>query len=247
MTSELPNLTNTVYNKPAELVAAEIREATLRGDKLQEEIALIRVDRQIKAADLRKSLTGARAAERSEQLSLSNDHYNRVLTFNDGVDEVSVGGAIGQLNAWERIYPDGADINIYLNSPGGSVTHGMDLFDRLGSMSRRNGGKFNIRMTVRGMAASMGAILLQAADERIIGPQATLMIHEISAGTYGKIGDIKDSVKFFELLCNQVVDIFMERSDGKITREEFEKKWSRQDWYMSSAEAVNLGFADRIG
>jgi ATP-dependent protease ClpP protease subunit len=86
---------------------------------------------------------------------------------------------------------------------------------------------------------------LQTGDTRWIGAQSYLMIHEISAGTGGKIGDMKDDVDFYDRICDRVVDIFVSRS-GKITKAAFKKKWQRTDWRLLADESLKLGFVDEI-
>jgi ATP-dependent protease ClpP protease subunit len=91
----------------------------------------------------------------------------------------------------------------------------------------------------------MGGILLQAGDERVIGKNAHLMIHEISAGAVGKLSEIEDEAKFCAMLSDRLVDILAERST--LTPTQIKRRWKRKDWWLSAEEAVELGFADRIG
>ena len=69
----------------------------------------------------------------------------------------------------------------------------------------------------------------------------------IPAGTGGKIGEIKDEVKWYEKVCARIVDIFVERSEGGITEEDFKKGWERADWWLDSKESLARGFVDEIG
>jgi ATP-dependent protease ClpP protease subunit len=92
----------------------------------------------------------------------------------------------------------------------------------------------------------MAGILLQSGDHRWIGRQSYLMIHEISAGAGGKIGELKDSVEFFDAICKRVVSIFVDRSEGKCTKARFVKGWTRTDWWLMSEDAHKLGFVDEI-
>ena len=83
-------------------------------------------------------------------------------------------------------------------------------------------------------------------DVRVMGRESYLMIHEISAGAGGKIGEINDAVKFYERVCERVVDIFVSRSGGKCSRAQFKKNWNRADWWIDSAEALRWGFVDAV-
>jgi ATP-dependent protease ClpP protease subunit len=123
----------------------------------------------------------------------------------------------------------------------------MHLFDALTSYSKRGGGTHEITMIVRGYAASMAAILLQSVDVRVIGPESYLLVHEISAGAIGKIGEMKDDMKWYERVCERIATIFVQRSGGKVTKAKFKANWTRKDWWLDSDEALRLGFVDKIG
>ncbi len=252
----------------AKLVAetnASLRQADLA--ELDKELKQIQIEKE--RANTRKELANASEAEhdaairairraeieRGEALALIQDHYVQEHFFDGPVNTKTVYACLNTLAAWHRVDPT-SDMNITINSPGGSVIDGMHLFDQLTTYSLRGGGTHKVTITVRGYAASMAGILLQAADERVIGRESYLMIHEISAGTGGKIGEIKDDVKWYTRLCERVVDIFVERAaeaadaaagvEG-IDKETFETKWERQDWWLDSAESLKLGFVDRVG
>jgi ATP-dependent protease ClpP protease subunit len=138
-------------------------------------------------------------------------------------------------------------MHIIVDSPGGSVIDGMHLFDQMVTYSERGGGPHKITITVRGYAASMAGILLQAADVRKIGPESYLMIHEVSSFAAGKIGELKDEIKFLDKISDRVANIFVERSKKKISLAKFKSNWNRQDWWLTSKEALDYGFVDEIG
>lgn len=175
----------------------------------------------------------------------ASDRERHVYRFNGQVDRGSVVGCVSTLALWDRLDPE-CDIEVIFNSPGGSVIDGMALFDLLSALSLRGGGTHKVTVGSRGYAASMAGILLQAGDVRWLGANSYLMIHEIAAGTGGKIGEIQDAVKFYEAICEQVIDLFVERSEGKVTREEFVKNWERQDWWLFASTALRYGFIDEI-
>lgn len=194
--------------------------------------------------------------QRVEELTVVQDHYVFHHTFDGRVGSDTVYGCLNTMAAWHRLHPNSA-WTIDINSPGGSVISGMHLFDQLTAYSIRGGGTHHITITVRGYAASMAGILLQAADTRRIGPESFLMIHEISSVTGGKIGDIKDDVKWYEKLCERVANIFVGRAQEAakrnpaqiegITPAKFKKGWERTDWWIDSSESLKLGFVDEIG
>jgi ATP-dependent Clp endopeptidase proteolytic subunit ClpP len=180
-------------------------------------------------------------AQAAKADSDARDEEHRVYQFRGTVDRDSVSRCITALSRWHRIDPECA-IEIVFNSPGGSVIDGMALFDYLIQLGKTH----TVTTVCRGMAASMAGILLQAGTHRVIGAESYLMIHELSAITGGKVGEIEDSVKFYKTICDRVVDIFVKRSGGKCSKALFVKSWSRQDWWLTSAEALRLGFVDEI-
>ena len=210
---------------------------------------------EAEAASAQEMLTAQRISTQMGQLQLAEtkyqfemeqarDYRHHTYWFNLDVKDSSVDACIQQLTLWDRMDETGtAPFTVIFRSPGGQVIPGMALFDFLRAMSAKG---HEITTVVRGYAASMAGILLQAGDHRIIGPESYLMIHEISAGTGGKIGEIQDAVKFYEMLCERVVDIFVKRSGGKCTSANFKKHWTRIDWWLSSEDTVRYGFADEI-
>jgi ATP-dependent protease ClpP protease subunit len=180
-----------------------------------------------------------------EAARVKSDDHLRVYRFAGAVTADTAAKCMRQLVLWDRLDPE-CDIEIVFNSPGGDVLNGMALFDQIASMSKRGGGTHEITIGTRGYAASMAGILLQAADVRWMGKQSYLMIHEISAGAGGKIGEITDAVKFYEAICARVVDIFVARSEGKCSKAKFVKGWLRTDWWLLSDEALKHGFVDEV-
>ena len=250
-----------------ELEAANIRKIEAEVKKLEAEAAAADEDRQVKAAEARKKLAEAKAEEfrmenarvnrditlRQEALNLSAHHYHHEFHFNAGVHEDSVEACTSQMAIWHRQDPN-CPMTIVIDSPGGSVIDGMHLFDEIVRYSKRPWddrdlpkGTHDTTMIVRGYAASMAGILLQSADRRLIGPESYLMIHEISTFARGKIGEIKDEVKFLDKITERVVNLFVTRSGGKISKEQFAQEWDRKDWWLTSEEALKLGFVDDIG
>lgn len=245
---------------PSTKADAEILKLVAEAESAREEAALHRIDQTLKGLEVEKlranvleaqhdaALRGITLNERKrmEDLAVIQDHYVFHHYFDGFVGEKSVYAALNTLAAWDRAHPD-CDMNITINSPGGSVIDGMHLFDQLTAYSRRKGGRHKVTITVRGYAASMAAILLQAADERVIGPESYLLVHEVSAGASGKIGELKDDLKWYEKMCDRIAHIFVERSSGLVTAEQFKSNWERKDWWLDSEESLELGFVDRIG
>ena len=181
-----------------------------------------------------------RALERKEAEILASNKYYHVYVFNDQVTESSVNACMAQLNVWARNSPK-CDIKIIFNSPGGSVTQGMALYDYLQTL---RGGGHKLTTVAMGMAASMAGILLQAGDHRAIGAESYVLIHEISTGAIGKIGEIEDTVKFVNMIQKRVLEIFASRSNKSAAY--FAKHWRRQDWWLNSEDCIKLGIVDEV-
>lgn len=166
-----------------------------------------------------------------------------VYHFVGPVGEQSVKSCIEDLDKWSRRDP-GCDFTLILNTPGGDVIDGLALYDFITQDLRENRGH-KVTTVARGYAASMGGILLQAGDERLIGKNAYVLIHEVSSGAIGKVSELEDEFKFTKRLQERLVCILAERST--LNESEIKKRWRRKDWWISSDEATELGFADRIG
>jgi ATP-dependent Clp protease protease subunit len=130
----------------------------------------------------------------------------------------------------------GRAIDFLLNTPGGSVTDGMMLYDFM-LMLRAAPRNHHITVTTLGEAASMGSILLQAADWRVAGPDARILIHAPRGGT------IHDLTKLWDLLARRLVA----RKTCKMTVDQLKKKVEEvTDWWIPADEAKALGFIDDI-
>ena len=83
---------------------------------------------------------------------------------------------------------------------------------------------------------------MQAGDERVIGPNAFVLIHEVSGGAEGRSSELGDRVEFHGLMEERLLAILAERSS--MTVRQINARWQRKDWWLSADEAVALGFAD---
>ena len=183
---------------------------------------------------------------RQESFDLLGDYYFRVHYFDSEVNQKSVNTCLRTLEAWHRQDPV-CDMEIRINSLGGSVIHGMGLVDQLTQYSLRGGGSHKLTITVRGVAASMAAIILQTADVRLMGSEAYLLVHEPSGVAEGSHGDLKDMVKWFDVMSLRIAKLFVNRAGGKINLEDFQTLWQRRDVWLDSNESLNYGFVDAIG
>ncbi len=179
-------------------------------------------------------------SQRAENVRLASNTLNHVYNYVGAIDQNSVSMCMDQLTIWDRLDPN-CPIEIVFNSPGGSVMAGMALFDHI--LEIRKAGH-RITTVSKGYAASMAGILLQAGDTRVIGKESYVLIHQISSGAVGKIGEIEDVVKFLKLVSKRVLGIFAARSNKPASY--FEKHWERTDWWLDSEECMKIGFVDEV-
>ena len=164
---------------------------------------------------------------------------SRTIVFGSEVDEFNVDSAIDQLRDFRAT--GFGDITIVLNSPGGDVFDGLLLFDTVQAL--RNDG-IKVTTVVRGLAASMGSILSQAGDKRVISRNSWLMIHEPSTIVWGKMGDIKREADMMVKMHKQLSAVLAERSH--LTTADIIRKSKDKDWWMPADEAHAHGFFDEV-
>jgi ATP-dependent Clp protease, protease subunit len=135
----------------------------------------------------------------------------------------------------------GKDITFYLNSPGGSITAGMAIYDTMQLVSSP------ITVVVTGMAASMGSILLCAASKgrRLLYPHSRVLIHQplISGRMIGPASDINIQAKEMEKLRHELNQILATSSGQPLERI---NKDTDRDFYLNAKEAIDYGLADKI-
>ena len=145
---------------------------------------------------------------------------------------------VAQLLYLENQDPD-KDIQFYINSPGGSVTAGMAIYDTMQYI------KCDVNTICVGMAASMGAFLLSAGakGKRMALPNAEIMIHQPSAGTQGQITDMAIHMKRLQTIKDRMNRILAEKTGKSL--EEVTAACER-DNFMTAEEAVAFGLIDEI-
>lgn len=163
---------------------------------------------------------------------------DRIIFISGEIDDHVSNVVIAQLLFLEAEDPD-KDINIYINSPGGSVTAGMAIFDTMTYV------KPDISTICVGMAASMGAFLLAAGHKgkRYALPNAEVMIHQPLGGARGQASDIKIQADRIMKLKHDLNTILSEKT-GKPFKQ-IEKDTDR-DFFMTATEAVEYGIIDSV-
>jgi ATP-dependent Clp protease protease subunit len=162
----------------------------------------------------------------------------RVVFLIGPVNDITANLVVAQLLFLESENPD-KDIHFYINSPGGSVTAGLSIYDTMQFI------KPDVSTLCIGQAASMGAFLLTAGakDKRFCLPNSRIMIHQPSAGFQGQASDIEIHAKEI-LFTKQRLNEIMARHTGQPI-ERIERD-SDRDNFLSAAEALDYGIIDKV-
>lgn len=163
---------------------------------------------------------------------------DRVILLEGEVHDQMANLIVAQLLYLESENPD-ADISMYINSPGGSVTAGLAILDTMQFI------KPDIQTIIMGHACSMGSLLASSGTKgkRFMLPRSRHMIHQVSSGTRGTAIDMKIALEETLRLNRTLTEIYVENT-GK-SYEQLEKDMSR-DYYMDANESVAYGLADKI-
>lgn len=163
---------------------------------------------------------------------------DRIIMLNDQVDDASASIVIAQMLYLEGQDPD-KDISFYINSPGGSVSAGLAIYDTMQYI------KCDVSTICLGMAASMGAFLLSAGakGKRFALPNSEIMIHQPLGSAKGQATDILIHARHIEKTRSKLNAILAENTGRPL--EEIERDTER-DNFMSAAEAAQYGLIDKV-
>lgn len=179
---------------------------------------------------------------RISDLEHTGDFGNHYIPFWGEVEEQSVRDFMLSLRRWSRLNPK-QPLTIELNSPGGAIVVGLALFDELLALRARG---HHLTIVVRGEACSMGAIILQAADKRIVGPSSFVMAHRASFGAGGEADKVEDAIEQVRMYEARMYEILGERT-GKGATYWKKSLARRKDQHFSAKCALAEGLADEIG
>ena len=163
---------------------------------------------------------------------------DRIIFLGEEVTDVSANLIVSQLLFLESEDP-GKDIQMYINSPGGSVSAGMAIYDTMQFI------KCDVSTICMGMAASMGAFLLAGGTpgKRLALPHSTIMIHQPSGGAQGQATEIQivaDRIQYTKRMLNELLAANTHQPLEKIAAD------TESDYYMSAEEAKNYGLIDAV-
>ena len=163
---------------------------------------------------------------------------DRIIFLADEINDQVANIVIAQLLFLEMDNPE-ADISLYINSPGGSVTAGMAIYDTMNYI------KPDVRTVCVGMAASMGAFLLMAGEKgkRLALPISEIMIHQPLGGASGQATDVEIRAKWLLRTKDKMIRMMSEmtgQEEGKLRLD------CERDYFMTAEEALNYGIIDQI-
>ena len=161
---------------------------------------------------------------------------DRIVMLSEEVNDTTASLVVAQLLYLEAQDPD-KDIQFYINSPGGSVTAGMAIYDTMQYIK--------CDVSTIGMAASIGAFLLSsgAKGKRLALPNAEIMIHQPSAGTQGQITDMAIHLRRLEIIKTRMNRILSENTGKPI---EVVTADCERDNFMTAQEAMEYGLVDKV-
>ena len=163
---------------------------------------------------------------------------DRIIFLTDEITDQVANIVVAQLLFLEMDNPD-ADISLYINSPGGSITAGMAIYDTMNYI------KCDVRTVCVGMAASMGAFLLMAGEKgkRLALPNSEVMIHQPLGGASGQATDVEIRAKWLLRTKEKMTRLMSEMTgqDQEKLRADCER-----DYFMTAEEALNYGIIDQI-
>ncbi len=197
------------------------------------ESSIIRPPKNVIPMVVEQSARGERAYDIYSRLL-----KDRIIFIGDEVSDYMANLVIAEMLFLEREDPDG-DIELYINSPGGSVSAGLAMYDVMQMV------KCDVATICVGMAASMGAVLLAggAAGKRYALPNARIMIHSVAGGYGGKVQDAEIYLREMVRMQDTLRDILVKHSGQPAEKV---KRDMDRDYFMSPQESLEYGIIDKV-
>ncbi|MFI0348665.1 MAG: ATP-dependent Clp protease proteolytic subunit [Chthoniobacterales bacterium] len=163
---------------------------------------------------------------------------DRIIFIGTAIDDHIANLVIAQMLFLQMEDPK-KDIHLYVNSPGGSVTAGLAIYDTMQFVT------CDVTTYCMGMAASMGAVILAAGTKgkRFALPNSDIMIHQVSGGAQGTASDVERSVEYMYKLKHRLNRILAHHTGKDVKEVEHD---ADRDYYMSAKEACNYGLVDEV-
>lgn len=163
---------------------------------------------------------------------------DRIIFLGSGVDDAVANTVIAQM-LFLQMSDAKKDIHLYINSPGGSVTAGLAIYDTMQFLS------CDVNTYCIGMAASMGAVLMCAGTKgkRHALPNSDIMIHQVSGGAHGQASDVERQVEFMYRLKRRLNGILARHTGQPVEKVERD---ADRDYYMTAMEAKEYGLVDTV-
>jgi len=163
---------------------------------------------------------------------------DRIIFLGSPIDDAVANTVIAQLLFLDN-EDSKSDIKIYINSPGGSVSAGLAIYDTMQHV------KADVSTICVGLAASMGAVILAggASGKRLALPNSEIMIHQVMGGAEGQATDIKIRAEHILKVKNKLDKILTKHTNRNLAQIE---KDTDRDYYMSADEAIAYGIIDKI-
>ena len=163
---------------------------------------------------------------------------DRIIMLSDEVNDATASLVVAQLLYLEGQDPD-KDIHLYINSPGGSISAGMAIYDTMQFI------KCDVSTICIGMAASMGSFLLAAGakGKRLALPNSEIMIHQPLGGARGQASDIKIQADHILFIRNRMNHLYSQMTGQPI---EVIERDTERDNFMTAEQAMNYGLIDRV-
>jgi ATP-dependent Clp protease protease subunit len=220
--------------KDAQAVSHKAKRREIELKKAELELRSTEIDLELD----RMTLTARRRDERRKK---NEDQNLGIFAL-----ESSVGSNVvtlsNELRRWARANGnEGKPITLNIFSPGGSIFHGVVLYDTLRTLSKQG---HTVTTVARGYAASMGSLIFLAGDVRLVGGETYLMFHALSTMTGGSLHDLIDEVEFCKQLDARLNKIVVSRT--KITSKMLKEKTRKVDWWVDPETALELGVAHEI-
>ena len=193
---------------------------------------MIRKNTSIKPT--KRSRKGATPLSPSEITNLADDgiYYETwSISIHGEITEQTYANCLKAL----QLMPEADELTVYINSGGGDWDYGIGIYDLLKAQKR------TVTTIINGCAQSMGSIIFQAGDIRLVSPNSYLMIHDGTEGVHGAPSSVQAFAKHSAWVQDTMYKIYAERSTKPVAHW---KKVCQSDYYITATEAIALGLAD---